>query len=222
MRERFESPIISNTSSFHEELDMQTFNPFRLSRRSFLQYAACALTLSAASALSPASALAAAGENRVLILYFSRSGNTRALAEHIHSRVGGDMVELKPAVPYPADYDSVVDMAKKEQEADARPKLGTEIPDLDRYDTVFLGFPNWWGTMPMLFFTLLEEHPLGQKTVVPFCTHGGSRFGRSVQDLRRLCPEARLLEGFEIRGTRSGGAQSDVDAWLRSIGLLPA
>ncbi len=197
---------------------MQQNKDYELCRRTFMKYAACALTL---SALSPLSALAA-GTNakKILILYFSRSGNTRALAEYIHSRVGGDMVELKVAAPYPDDYDTLTDVAKKEQQQNARPKLATVIPDFANYDTVFLGFPNWWGTMPMLFFTLLEEHPLGQKTLIPFCTHGGSRFGRSVQDLKRLCPDAKLLEGFEVRGNSVGKAHEDVDAWLGKIGLV--
>ena len=74
--------------------------------------------------------------------------------------------------------------------------------------------------MPMPMFTLLEQYNLGNKTVVPFCTHEGSRFGRSERDLRRLCPNARILEGFEVRGTKVGSAQTGVDAWLREVGLL--
>ncbi|HIV65435.1 MAG TPA: flavodoxin [Candidatus Mailhella excrementigallinarum] len=156
----------------------------------------------------------------MLILYFSHSGNTRNVAEQIHGRVGGDMIELKTVVPYPRDYNAVVEQAQREQQNDARPQIAAEIPNIEKYHTIFIGFPNWWGTIPMPFFTLLEKYDVGSRTVIPFCTHEGSRFGRSEQDLKRLCPRARLLEGFEVRGSRAGGAQGNVDAWLRKTGLL--
>lgn len=194
-----------------------------LSRRNFLKYASAGMmTLCAVPSLlqtSSASAAEKQGEN-VLILYFSHSGNTRTLAEYIHSKIGGDILELKTVNPYPSDYDAVVDQAQQEQRQNARPDISTSIPNLEKYDTVFIGYPNWWGTLPMPFFTLLERHPLGRKTIVPFCTHEGSRFGRSERDLQQLCPDARMLEGFEVRGSRVGRAQADVDAWLHKLGFL--
>ena len=194
------------------------------SRRSFFKGMALGVAAVAiAPALSGMSAYAAeTGGNKVLILYFSHSGNTRRLAEQIHGRVGGDMVELKTVEPYPQDYDTVVDMAQKEQRSNARPQITTEIPNLDEYRTVYIGFPNLWGTMPMPFFTFLEKYNLGDRNVIPFCTHEGSRFGRSESDLKKLCPQAHLLKGFEVRGSRVSGAQKDVDAWLNDLGLLAA
>ncbi len=197
----------------------------RFSRRNFLKFAALStLTLSAVPALSHASSALAAQSRRedMLILYFSHSGNTRTLAEYIHNRIGGDIIELKTTTPYPADYDSVVEQAQQEQRQNIRPQISTSLPNIEKYHTVFIGYPNWWGTVPMPFFTLLETYPLGRKTVIPFCTHEGSRFGRSERDLQRLCPEARMLEGFEVRGSRVGRAQANVDAWLRKLGFLPA
>ncbi len=194
-----------------------------LSRRDFLKSAvAGSLMLCAVSVLSHTPS-AFAAENRggnKLVLYFSHSGNTRTIANYIHNRVGGDIIELKTMTPYPSDYDAVVDQAQQEQRQNARPDISTTIPNLEKYDTVFIGYPNWWGTIPMPFFTLLERYPLGRKTVIPFCTHEGSRFGRSERDLQQLCPEARMLEGFEVRGSRVERAQADVDAWLRKLGLL--
>lgn len=194
-----------------------------LSRRTFLKYAAAGLlAVNAVPALAGvASAAAESAGGHMLVLYFSHSGNTRKVAEYIHSRVGGDLIELKTVTPYPRDYDTVVEQAKREQKNDARPPIATELPRLASYDTVFIGFPSWWGTMPMPFFTLLEKYDLGGKTIIPFCTHGGSRLGHSQNDLKKLCPRARMLEGFEVYGTRAGTAQSAVDAWLRRIGLLP-
>lgn len=177
-----------------------------------------------AAALATGSAAWAAGtkEGNMLILYFSRSGNTRAVAEQIHGRIGGQMIELKTVVPYPADYDALVEQAQREQKSNARPQIATEIPNLEKYDIIFIGFPNWWGTMPMPLFTLLEKYDVGNRSIIPFCTHEGSRFGRSRRDLETLCPRARLLEGFEARGSRAAGAQENVDAWLRRLGLLTA
>ena len=193
-----------------------------LSRRNFLKYAVAGTVAVSTVALSNFSSVRAAGpkEDNMLILYFSHSGNTRNVAEQIHGRVGGDMIELKTVVPYPRDYNAVVEQAQREQQNDARPQIAAEIPNIEKYHTIFIGFPNWWGTIPMPFFTLLEKYDVGSRTVIPFCTHEGSRFGRSEQDLTRLCPRARLLEGFEVRGSRAGGAQGNVDAWLRKTGLL--
>lgn len=189
-------------------------------RRDFLK----ALSFGAASVAVPAlfphyaPAAQAKGEN-VLIVYFSHSGNTRRLAGFIHDRVGGRMIELKTVRPYPEDYDAVVNEARKEQEANARPEIRTTLDGLDKADTVFIGYPNWWGTLPMPIFTLLERYSLAGKTVIPFCTHEGSRFGRSESDLRGLCPQARLLQGFEVRGSRVSGAEKAVDAWLDGLGF---
>ncbi len=194
-----------------------------LSRRGFLQYAlAGTLAASAVTVFSRfSSAFAAESKGgNMLILYFSHSGNTRKVAERIHSRVDGDIIELKTVTPYPRDYDTVVDQAQREQNSNARPQVATEISNLDAYRTVFIGFPNWWSGMPMPFFTLLEKYDLGDKTVVPFCTHGGGRFGHSLRDLKSLCPHARILEGFEVSGSRASRAQNDMDVWLRKLGLL--
>ncbi len=193
-----------------------------LSRRNFLKYAIMGTVVINAAMLSSFSPSWAADSkgNNMLILYFSHSGNTRKIAEQIHERIGGDIIELKTVTPYPRDYDAVVDQAQQEQQNDARPQIATEIPNLEKYDIIFIGFPNWWGTIPMPFFTLLEKYDIGDKTIIPFCTHEGSRYGRSEQDLKRLCPRARMLEGFEVRGSRAGGAQKNVDAWLHKIGLL--
>ena len=154
---------------------------------------------------------------KTLILFFSRSGNTRKLATMIHARVGGDLLEVQPAKDYPQDYDTLTKEAKKEQQEQARPALATKLPNLDAYSTIFLGYPNWWGTMPMFFFTLLETHDFSGKTIVPFCTHGGSRLGRSEEDIKRLCPKATVLKGFSAFGKHVDEASTEVDAWLHGL-----
>ena len=190
-----------------------------LSRRFVLK---CLAGASAALAAFPLALHAEpAPEGRNLILFFSRTGHTRRLAAMLHERVGGDMVELKTKEPYPQDYDATTRQAKRELQAGARPALA-ELPRVDGYGTVFLGYPNWWGTMPMALFTLLEQRDFSGKTIVPFCTHGGSRLGRSVEDIKKLCPRARVLKGFAAFGDRVDEAGDQVDAWLHGLGFASA
>ena len=193
-----------------------------LSRRSFLAgtaacTAACGLGLLPSMA-SAAEAAAKKGGN-MLIIYFSHSGNTKAVAEMIQKKTGADIIELKTVTPYPKDYNAVVEMAEKEKKSNARPAIATELPNLDKYDTIFLGYPNWWGTIPMAYCTLLEKYDLGSRIVIPFVTHGGSAFGSSLKDLKRLCPKARFKDGFEVKGSRAASSQAAVDKWLSKLGL---
>ena len=191
-----------------------------LSRRFVLK---CLAGASAALAAFPLAAHAEPADgDRKLVLFFSHSGNTRRLAAMLHERVGGDMAELKTQEPYPQDYEAATRQAKRELKAGARPALAAEPPRLDGYGTVFLGYPIWWGTMPMALFTLLERHDFSGKTIVPFCTHGGSRLGRSVEDIKKLCPRARVLKGFAAFGDRVDEAGGQVDAWLRGLGFARA
>jgi flavodoxin len=160
------------------------------------------------------------GNKKILIAYFSRSGNTREIANQIHANVGGDMFEIKAVDSYPADYNATTEQAKRELETNYRPKLTATVQNMASYDVIFLGYPNWWGTMPMAVFTFLEGHNFSGKTIIPFSTHEGSRFGRSVSDLRQLCPQATLLDGFAIRGSSAKSAQNDVATWLHQIGMI--
>lgn len=157
------------------------------------------------------------GEKKVLIAYFSHSGNTRAIANQIHSRVGGDLFELQAADAYPAEYRACLDRAKTEQQSGVRPALSKEVSDMGSYDVVFIGYPNWWGTIPMPLFTFFERYDFSGKTLVPFCTHGGGGLGRSAQDIRRLAPNAAILEGLSIRGGSAGSAQDEISTWLDRI-----
>lgn len=157
--------------------------------------------------------------NKVLVVYFSHSGNTRVLAEQIHELAGGDIFELVPAAPYPAEYDAVVEQAKRELQAEFKPKL-KGLPDLKSYDVVFIGSPNWWNTFAGPVRTFLSGNDLGGKTVVPFITHGGSGLGRMPADVARLCPKAKVAEGLAVWGNDVKNARGDVAAWLRRIKLL--
>jgi flavodoxin len=161
--------------------------------------------------------LNAQSDGKILVAYFSWGGNTGEIAQQIHQRVGGDIFEIVTVNKYPTEYTPCGQVAKREQQQNARPTLTSEVTNMASYDTVFIGYPCWWGTMPMALFTFLEKYNFSGKTVVPFTTHEGSGFGSSIQDIKKLCPRSNILDGFAVRGSSVKRAQNDVTAWLRKI-----
>ncbi len=164
------------------------------------------------------SAESADGESGALIVYFSWSGNTEAAAQEIQSQTGADLFEIVPAEPYTDDYDELLDIAREEQSSDARPAIADTV-DLSGYDTVFLGFPNWWGDMPMILYTFLDEYDLSGKTVAPFNTSGGSGFSNSLETIEEMEPDARITEGLSLGSSEADDCTDTVSGWLGSIGL---
>ncbi|QYK65469.1 MULTISPECIES: flavodoxin [Paenibacillus] len=154
---------------------------------------------------------------KILVAYFSISGNTEIIANQIQESVGGDIFKIETAAPYPADYDDLTDQAQQEQNDNFRPELANQVDNMDSYDVIFLGYPNWWGTIPMALFTFLEENDLSGKKIVPFTTHDGSGFGRSISDIEKLSPEATIVEGFSVRGKSADSSQEDVSEWLAGL-----
>lgn len=116
-------------------------------------------------------------DEKILVVYFSHSGNTRTVAEQITRSTGADLFEIQPQEAYPTDYHSVVNQAKKEINTNHRPALKNDVQDFDKYDIIFIGSPNWWSTIAPPVATFLERHDFSGKTIVPFMTHGGGRFG---------------------------------------------
>jgi len=156
----------------------------------------------------------------ILIAYFSHSGNTRIVAETIQKLTGGDLFAIEPVQSYPQDYNTVVDIAKQEQNAHARPMLTAQVTNMADYDAIILGYPNWWSTMPMPVFTFLEAYDFSGKTILPYCTHEGSAMGRSERDIARLCPTAIVAGGLPIRGSAARSAEAVVSDWLKRVGLI--
>jgi flavodoxin len=153
-----------------------------------------------------------------LVIYFSRTGNTRAVAEEIQRQTGANVFELVPVKPYPDDYDTVVDIAKQEQKDKARPAY-TGTVNLTDYEIIFLGYPNWWHNLPMIVYTFLYGNDLSGKTIAPFVTHGGSKFSRTIATIKKLEPKAKVLKGLSIRDRNSSDPKAAVEKWLQQIGL---
>jgi flavodoxin len=164
---------------------------------------------------------------KILVAYFSWSGNAKALAGQIAQETGGDLFEIKTVKAYPDTYNECITVAQQEQENNARPALSGGVANMGQYNTVFLCYPNWWGTLPMGVFTFLEAYDFSGKTIYPLITHGRSRFGRSLEDIKKLCPRAVLGEGIDISAydknpkdaARVTAPNRDVASWLRKIGM---
>lgn len=141
-------------------------------------------------------------------------GNTEAAARIIQRLTGADSFRIEPCKPYSKDYNECIAQAQAEQKRKARPEL-TDYPEsIDMYNVIYLGFPNYWGTMPMPVFTFLEHFDFTGKTIRPFCTHEGSGMGDSIKDIKALCPGAMIETGLAIRGGSAGRSEQDIKQWL--------
>lgn len=170
-------------------------------------------------------------DKKCLVAYYSRkgqnyvngsivnlqTGNTEVVAKMIHKITGGEIFHIETVKAYPEEYTKTTDVAKDELRASARPELTGHVDNIDAYDVIFLGYPNWWGTMPMPVFTFLETYDFSGKTIVPFCTHEGSGSGRSEQDIKNLCPEAAVLKGISVRGGSVNSADGQVSDWIDKL-----
>jgi len=164
-----------------------------------------------------------------LILYYSRKGenyvngsiqniskgNTERVAEFVQKAVGGDLFEVEPAREYSASYMTCIKEAQAEQRGNERPAVKKLPESIDNYDTIFIGYPNWWGTMPMFMFTVLDAFDWTGKKIVPFCTNEGSGMGSSERDIAAECPGAKMLPGLSIHGGSAASSEKQVAAWAR-------
>ena len=142
-------------------------------------------------------------------------GNTEVAAGMIQELTGADLFKIEQAKPYSKGYNDCIEEAKEDQQNHARPALVSCPDSVDEYDTIYLGFPNYWNTMPMAVFTFLEHYDFGGKVITPFCTHEGSGMGRSVSDIKSLCPDAVVGDGLAILGSRVNKSKVDIERWLK-------
>ncbi|MGM0240724.1 flavodoxin [Enterococcus sp. AZ103] len=158
-------------------------------------------------------------EGNSLVAYFSYSGNTETMAETIAENTNSDTFKIETAEAYPNDVDDTIDVARDEQDEEARPELKNSLDNLDDYDVIFLGYPIWWGTLPMGVFTFLDENDFNGKTVIPFATHEGSVLGSSVEDIRENSNGATVLDGLSIQGSEINDSEAEVIDWLNQLNL---
>ena len=142
-------------------------------------------------------------------------GNTEVAARMIQELTGADLFKIEQAKPYSKGYNDCIEEAKEDQQNHARPVLVSCPDSVDEYNTIYLGFPNYWNTMPMAVFTFLEHYDFGGKVIKPFCTHEGSGMGRSVSDIKSLCPDAVVGDGLAILGSRVNKSKVDIERWLK-------
>lgn len=177
-----------------------------------------------------AGARAAAAET--LVAYFSRAdenygvgvieeGNTEIIAEMIAEKTGGTLFQIQPVNAYPETYDACTEVAQQEKREGARPELAESVEDWESYDVIYLGYPIWWGDMPMAVYTFVESYDFAGKTVIPFCTHGGSGLSGTVQSIQTLCAGAEVKDGLAVMGTTAQNdrdeAQKQVEAFLQEM-----
>ena len=156
---------------------------------------------------------------KVLIAYFSWGGNTKGIAEEIQKQTGADIFEITLKKPYSTDYNTVLMEAQEDQHKQARPEIAGHVDNMDEYDTILLGYPNWWASIPMPIASFLEGYDFSGKQIIPFCSHGGGRFGQSLTAIAKLAPDADMGEGLSVH--YSGGTElpDDVSDWLRNNGI---
>lgn len=146
-------------------------------------------------------------------------GNAAKLASWIQQEAGGDLFSIVVVEPYSSDYDECLDRAADEKAQNARPELQNHVEDMGQYDTIILGYPNWWASIPMPIATFLEEYDFAGKTIVPFCSHGGGRFGQSLTAIAKLAPDAVMGEGLAINYSGGASMPEDVADWLEANNL---
>lgn len=193
-----------------------------ISRRNILKSFSIIMAAGASSFL-PRMAYAASQQRKPLIVYFSYTGNTRIVAQQVQSFTGGDMLELKTVQPYPAEHKNTVKQAEQERADSVHPQLATQLPaTIADYDLVFVGYPIWAYSMPMVLHSFFDNYTFPGKTIVPFNTHMGSGLADGPKQIARRCPQATVLKGLAVRGSRAADAAQDVRQWLQSLGLLAA
>ena len=172
---------------------------------------------------------------KILVAYFSHTGknygvgyidkgNTNIIAAMIAEQTGSNSFEIRTVTPYPVEYGECIEVAKQEQDKNVHPELAECVQDMEKYDVVFLGFPNWWGDMPMAVYTFLESYDFSGKKIIPFCTHEGSGLSSTERKIAEMCPDADVLNGLTVRGSvaqsNRNKANDAVVSWLRKAGFI--
>jgi flavodoxin len=186
-------------------------------RRLLGTIATVALGVGAVVAGGASGAAAQRSGSRILVAYFTRTGNTRVIADKVRLALGADVLAIEPAAPYPEDYEATVRQAKRDSDSGHRPPLAATVPIIRAYETVFLGFPIWGETIPPVIRSFLTQHDLAGKTLVPFLTHGGYGQGDSMAVVRQLAPRARILDPLVMEAAQERRTIAQVTNWLSRV-----
>lgn len=159
-------------------------------------------------------------DNSVVVINGEVLGNTQYVANLIHENTDSNIFRIEPKTPYPTNHATLVDLAKEEQNNNARPELLANVQNIDQYDVIFLGYPNWWADMPMVLYSFLESHDLSGKTIIPFNTHGGSGFSNTISTIAKLQPNATVdKKGFTVSRNNVQNCANDVVKWVSELNL---
>nr|WP_296094458.1 flavodoxin [uncultured Dorea sp.] len=174
------------------------------------------------------------GDSHMLVAYFSlageqygvgviEEGNTSIIAHMIAEQTGADLFEIEAVTPYPTSQSELLEVSQQEMADNARPEIAGTVDNMEDYDTIFIGYPNWWGDMPMIVYNFLESYDLSDKTIVPFCTHGGSGLSNTESTIADIT-DGTMKDGFAIPGTTAQNdrdtARSEVTKWLKEGGVV--
>ena len=165
-------------------------------------------------------ALQANPGDKMLIAFFSWSGNTRRIAQEIQQQTGADIIEIAPITPYSSDYNTCLMEAQRDQHDKARPELANHVAHMEDYDVILLGYPNWWASIPMPIASFLDEYDFSGKQIFPFCSHGGGRFGQSITAIAKLAPNSNIGDGLSIHYSGGASMADDVREWLTGNDLI--
>ena len=155
--------------------------------------------------------------DKVLVAFFSYSGNTAKVVQQIQKLTNVDIFNIESVNDYHESYQEVLDIAKKEIRLGEKPELKDILYNLEQYEIIFIGYPNWWNTFPAPIATFLSEYNFKGKTIIPFCTHGGGGAGKSFRDISKNCPNANVLDGFSINGFSVNEANYEVIEWINNL-----
>ena len=170
-------------------------------------------------------------ENHVLVAYFTTKsqldinrrisqeeiGNTAKIANMIKENVSCDLYEIETEYEYPQDMKSLLEIAKKEMDDQAYPPLLLHILNMKQYDIIFLGYPNWYNTMPRAVFSFLNDYDFSKKTIIPFCTHGGGGLGNSIEDMKKILPNNKILEAIAIKDSEVEESSQKITEWIKNL-----
>ncbi len=158
-------------------------------------------------------------KDKILIVYFSWSGNTENAAKMIQEKTNADLFEIELVSPYSSDYNTVLNEAQRDMNRNARPKIKNKVDNIDEYDVIMIGYPNWWATIPMPIASFLDDYKLDGKFIIPFCSHGGGEFGQSIADISKIEPNATIGAGLSIHYSGGNSLSKDIDNWLNENGI---